>query len=219
MNDYPWQLDVRPLSTWPGTLLRWDQRRPAPFRAPLRSTLATLTREIDALDARHPVLEVAIPPDQFRLDGRPRAQAKAEHPGIVLSLPTTNVGPLRYATDTFDEWQDNLRGIALGLEALRKVERYGITRRGEQYAGFKALPPGQGAISMGGMTVEEAARVVWELAGEPPMIGLNAVITVPSTRITLARQAKGNAHPDRNGGRRALWDELEQALQVLERDA
>jgi hypothetical protein len=210
VSDYPWQLDVRPLTTWPGILLGWNQRRQAPFRAPLRSTLATLTRELGALDARHPVLEVAIPADQFRLDGRPRAQAKAEHPGIVLSLPATNVGPLRYATDTFDTWQDNLRGISLGLEALRKVERYGITRRGEQYAGFKALPPGQGAIAMGGMTRDEAHQVVGQLAG----LGNDEQIT-----DDVIRKAKGAAHPDRNGGQRTLWDELERALQVLERDA
>lgn len=217
MNDYPYSLDVRPLTTWPGSLLRWDQRRQAPFRAPLRSTLTTLTRELDALAARHPVLEVAIPADQFRLDGRPRAQAKADHPGVVLSLPTTSVGPLRYATDTFDQWQDNLRGIALGLEALRKVERYGITRRGEQYAGFKALPPGQGAIAVGGMTRDDAPALIFKLAepAEGEFIDFNDAALV----VAYTRRAKGNAHPDRNGGDRRLWDELERAIAVLERDA
>ena len=32
----------------------------------------------------------------------------------------------------------NLRSIALGLKALRAVDRYGVSRRGEQYAGFRA---------------------------------------------------------------------------------
>jgi hypothetical protein len=38
-------------------------------------------------------------------------------------------------------WQDNLRAVALGLEALRRVERYGIAQRGEQYAGWRRADP------------------------------------------------------------------------------
>lgn len=49
-------------------------------------------------------------------------------------------GPLTYETAEFATWQDNLRAIALGLEALRAVDRYGISKRGEQYRGWKALP-------------------------------------------------------------------------------
>lgn len=45
----------------------------------------------------------------------------------------------QFAVDTYTTWQDNLRAIALGLEALRKVERYGITRGTEQYTGWKML--------------------------------------------------------------------------------
>jgi len=37
-----------------------------------------------------------------------------------------------------EDWRHNVRSIALGLEALRAVDRYGISRRGEQYAGFRA---------------------------------------------------------------------------------
>ena len=210
MNDYPPSLDVRPLTTWPGELLPWHKRQRSQFSAPLRSTLAALTRELSALGARHPVLEVAIPADQFRLDGRPRANAREEHPGIVLSLPHTNVGALRYATDTFTTWQDNLRAVALGLEALRKVDRYGITKRGEQYQGFKALPAGQGAIAMGGMTRSDAMALIATIGEAAP----NQVVD-----SGVIRAAKANAHPDRNGGDRTLWDQLERALAVLERDA
>lgn len=42
-------------------------------------------------------------------------------------------GHLSYPCDTFTTLQDNLRVIALALEALRMVDRYGVTRRGEQY--------------------------------------------------------------------------------------
>jgi hypothetical protein len=57
--------------------------------------------------------------------------------------------------NTLPGWQMNARAIALGLEALRKVDRYGITKRGEQYTGWSALPP---ATPMGAakMTADDA---------------------------------------------------------------
>lgn len=46
-----------------------------------------------------------------------------------------------------------------GLEALRAVDRHGITRRGEQYAGFKALPPGGPSVERGRLLVEQHGSV------------------------------------------------------------
>jgi hypothetical protein len=208
MTDYPWNLDVRPLTTWPGQQTPHSERRWSPFKAGMRQTLSLLTRELGFLNAQHPVMEVAIPPEKFRIDGKPRADATATHPGVVVSLPKTNVGALRYACDAFYEWQDNLRAIALGLEALRKVERYGITKRGEQYVGFKQLPPG--GIQLGaGMTQDEALSIIAEHSGDA---------TGDDDLPTLIRRAKAAAHPDRNDGDRAAWDRVERAIQVLERN-
>jgi hypothetical protein len=215
MTDYPASLDVRPLTTWPGTLTKPGQRQRALFSATLRSTLSLLDRELFQLGARHPVLEVAIEPGQFRLDGRPGATAKAEHPGVVLSLPTTDVGALRYATDTFLTWQDNLRAIALGLEALRKVDRYGITKRGEQYAGFKALPSGGIPMPAGPMTVDEAARVLADMASRHVKVSPDKLINSPEMSRVAYRLAARAHHPDA-GGDRDAWDRLEQAHRVLQ---
>lgn len=210
MSAYPDGLDVRPLTTWLGELTPAHKRTRAQFSATLGSTLGLLTRELAALRCQHPVLEVAIPAGDayWRTDGRPRAHARADHPGIVLSLPSSSAGPLRYATDMFTTWQDNLRAIALGLEALRKVDRYGITRRGEQYAGFRALPPGTGSVSEGGMTPDEAVRVVLDLSGETqwPL--------QPDEQRRVLRTAKRRTHPD-TGGRRVDWDLLGRAEVVI----
>ncbi|MCU1592446.1 MAG: heat shock protein DnaJ domain protein [Frankiales bacterium] len=219
MSDYPASLDVRPLTTWPGTLTPAHRRSRSNFSAPLGATLDVLTRELNALGARHPVLEVAIPADQFRLDGRPRANAREDHPGVVLSLPHTTVGALRYATDTFDRWRDNLRAIALGLEALRKVDRYGITKRGEQYAGFKALPSGIAMPSAAAvqMTVDEAARALLQLAAENGFtVHRDEILTnTDGLRDRAYRHIARYVHPD-TGGDRAIWDRLEQAKHVLD---
>src|SRR5947208_1880483 len=82
--------------------------------------------------------QFAVTESDIRLDGRPRARAVASHPGVVLAFDSRH-GPLKYAVDTFDRWQDNLRAIALGLEHLRAVDRYGVTRRGEQYTGWRQI--------------------------------------------------------------------------------
>ncbi len=55
----------------------------------------------------------------------------------------------------------------LGLEALRKVSRYGIGEHGEQYTGWKALPSGI-AMPATQMSKEDAARL---LASEAVMTG------------------------------------------------
>ena len=205
MNDYPSSLDVRPLTTWPGALTADHARTRSTFSAPLSATLALLTRELDKLGARNAVMEVAIPAEQFRIDGRPRAAAKAAHPGVVLSLPHTKFGSLRYAGDTFTTWQDNLRAIALGLEALRKVERYGITRRGEQYAGFKALPTAQRDEPF-----DKTSAAAFLLLQS----GL-AASRQPSVTEQY-RAAVRRLHPDR-GGDTALFQRLQDAMSVLGR--
>lgn len=203
-HDYPDSLTVRPLTTWPGPRTPDAKRVRSQFSAPLKSTLAVLDRELTKLSAWSPVMEVAIAENQFRVDGRPRAAARAEHPGVVLSLPRTSVGALRYAADRYLAWQDNLRAIALGLEALRQVERYGITRRGEQYAGFKALPPGVD----GPIDADAAATLLQRAAG------YTTDLTDPARLDAVFRAASKKAHPDK-GGTAADFDRLVQARDLL----
>jgi len=135
-------LRARPLTTWPGREMtpRADRRR-SPFSAPFGDTTVLLRRELDHLGARKAVLELAIEERDIRVDGLPRAAARAAHPGVVLSFDTLH-GSLRYAVDRFTSWQDNLRAIALGLESLRRVDRYGMSGDGQQYRGWLALEAG-----------------------------------------------------------------------------
>ena len=116
----------------------------SPFRAAWGNTVKDLAREIGHLQPRQAIVEVDMSETAFRLDGLPRASATAMSPGVILTLVGTEHGDLRYPCSTFHTWQDNVRAIALALEALRKVDRYGVTKRGEQYAGWKALPAGDG---------------------------------------------------------------------------
>lgn len=146
-------IQFRPIDTWPGTETR--SRRRATFSASLGSTMALLGRELRELNAKNVVALIAMHESDFRIDGIPYANARASHPGVVIAFDS-RFGPLKFAVDTFTTWEDNLRAIALGMEALRKVDRYGVTKRGEQYTGWKALP--SGSDDDHGIPDAEAAR-------------------------------------------------------------
>jgi len=194
-------MDVRfrPISTWPGEHTPPHQRKSRwSFKASWPQTLDLLDRELYQLGARNIVIEIALRESDIRLDGWPRADARSpSHPGVVVSFDSKH-GPLRYATDVFEYWQHNVRAIALGLEALRKVDRYGITRRGEQYTGWKALPPG---IALGPAAFESreaAARFILETA-EENVDWLEDMLGDIELAKGFYRTASKKAHPDAGG--------------------
>ncbi len=106
------------------------------------------------------------------------------------------------------DWQHNVRAIALTLEALRAVDRYGATETGQQYAGFKALPAGR-AMPASHMTTEAAYDVLCDV------LDLRDVADLDVDDAVLIRRAKAAAHPDRHAGDRTLWDQVELAAAVL----
>jgi hypothetical protein len=189
VSDWPDTLKVGPIGEWPGTLTPERQRRMSPFSATLSSTLRILDREIYGLvdtkaQQESAELLIAIPASQFRNDGRPYARAIAEHPGVILSLDSRH-GHLSYPCDTFTTWQDNLRAVVLALEALRKVDRYGVTRRGEQYRGFLAIE----ATAMSADPFSDArSALAWLIERFPQ--------PDDPTPATAVRMAKRAAHPD-----------------------
>jgi hypothetical protein len=130
---------VRPIDRWPGAETPDHARTWSQFSASLGSTLATLAKELRALDARNVALCIDLRERDIRLDGLPRADARPLTPRVLLAFDS-KWGPLQYATDVYRSWEENLRAIALSMEALRAVDRYGVSKRGEQYRGWKALP-------------------------------------------------------------------------------
>lgn len=145
------EIKCRPISTFPEEF-KAGRMASSPFRSGWTATMELLERELDKLGARGAVIELALTEREIRLDGWPRAEARPSHPGVVISFDSRH-GPLRYGTDAFPHWQDNVRAIALGLEALRKVDRYGIGKRGEQYQGWRQL--GSGAPDMSRAEAQE----------------------------------------------------------------
>lgn len=178
---------TRPISTWPGT--RTGGRTHSRFKATYGASEDLLMRELQHLRAKDVVLEIDISPSDLRLDGTLRANAKPQGPRVCLYAATKH-GPLMMPCDTYWDWRDNVRAIALSLEALRQVDRYGCSARGEQYRGWTAIPASTSMTTK----VEAAWRLLADiLGGDPPS---------PRDRAALDRcyrDAAKVAHPDAGG--------------------
>jgi hypothetical protein len=162
------EFDIIPIKRWPDDWSRNDTGKGSPFSAPWSSTLELLTRELEFLNAKQVQIQIDVEPSKVRKDGMLRADARASYRGVILSFTTKQFGALSYPCNAYEgwgseqpSWQVNIRAIALGLESLRRVERYGIANRGQQYAGFAELGSG---IAVSRMTEEEAWEVLYDLA-------------------------------------------------------
>jgi hypothetical protein len=146
----------RALPVWPYPTTPRDQRRSRyTFKASWADTLAKLQDEIRWLDGSNVVIGAGVREADIRKDGYPRAEARQpSHPGVEISFDSIH-GRLVYSTDVCELWQHNVRSIALGLEALRAVDRYGISARGQQYAGWAQIGPGGPDAERGRRLVEQ----------------------------------------------------------------
>lgn len=222
-------LTFRPLKNRPDTWRPADAERPASrFDSTYTATLDLLDRELVHLKATAAFLQVdlADPVNGVRVDGQLRANAKVVHPGVILTIETRTHGTLVYPCDRFrggwgqsgTAWQQNLRAIALGLEALRKVERYGIAERGQQYAGFAELGSGDGMPApMGGgsMSIQDAAEFLSIESGRVVTAEQILNTTVGGEHAKRAyRVAARKHHPD-HGGDGGMFALVREARTVL----
>jgi hypothetical protein len=193
---------------WPGELTKG--RSFSQFRADWPTTKRLLALELRMLSARNLVAQVALPEGAIRQDGMPRADARPEHPGVIISFDTPK-GTLRFACDRFPYFEDNVRAIALGLEALRRVDRYGLAGDRMQYRGFQAIEPPKPRL-----TREDAAE---RLAVAARDVGYSFIRSTlrddPAARNLAWRFIAKRYHPDA-GGDRDAWALLEEAKALLD---
>lgn len=195
-----WQIE--PLGPWTRPTTK-DRAPSGRFKASWTDTLDLLARETEKLGCRTAIaVRVNVQTGDIRRDGMLRANARVGFPGVAVSFES-RFGPLTYATDAYDHWQANVRAIALSLEALRAVDRYGVSKSGEQYAGWRAI---ESSTSAGFNSRADALKflriLVEDIAGQLP---------TPE----LLRRAAKHAHPDQNGGDRSRWDRVDQARRLL----
>lgn len=243
MSDVRFRVEA--LGQWGEAETPAQQRQAPQFSAGWDSTVRLLTREVELLGGREVVVAIDIDPrDVRKTDGLPTARARyGSFPGARVTFPSRH-GTLVYGTDVYraggrwksgrdagdgtrspgrqtwmPAWQANVRAIALSLEALRAVDRHGVTRRGQQYAGFRALPPG--AIAMPGRADEfptADAAAAW-LREQAAVLGYSTsaerLVADPDELRATWRKLARAAHPD-VGGDRSQWERLVAAKELVE---
>ncbi len=190
---------VRPLSAAAKLRMTGKGTEISPFRANWSATETLLESELRAVRASDVVLMVNCAEADLRLDGQLRANARLPSPHTALAFKTPR-GPLMFACGRFRTWQDNVRGIALGLQALRKIERYGIGQSDEQYEGFRQIAAQAEAVPVPTWAVtlaKHSGMTVRAVMAEPQV----------AYRVAVTR-----THPDK-GGDPAAFREVQEARQ------
>jgi hypothetical protein len=163
---------------------------------------------------RRAYIQADVTERDIRIDGHLRADASPRSSRVIIGAHTKH-GPISLPCDTYDDWQDNIRAIALALEALRKVDRYGVTKRGEQYRGLKQITAGDGPIN----SEEAAAFIVKHChpeADRSQQFKASDVVLFEDAFESCYRDAAKRLHPDVAGeAARPEWDKLQRAAAIL----
>jgi hypothetical protein len=192
----PYSYSMLP-TVWPGKQRPDGFRRiKGPFKVTTWSRIEReLSRELAHLGAKDVVIALDMPkPQSWNMQGAPRADARAQSPAAIVSFTRRDGNRLTFPCDTYADWQTNIYAIAMSLEKLRAVDRYGVTQGDQQYVGFRALPPG-GSTSTPAMTEDEAAQLLGEFSDLPAHV----ILAEPSVARVAIRAAKGRSHPDADG--------------------
>lgn len=206
---------VQSITNWPGKIN--DDPRWSPFRKTYKDTIKLLEYELSKADAQFSslILQMFVEPRMIRLDGQLRADAKVLRPGVIFSftrLRNIHCNPqtgkmqgtpqhVNFPCDAFTDWQDNLRAIALSMERLRHVERYGVFKY-DDIVSRLALPTADGKQT----TREEAAAFLAVHSG----LAMADILVDPDVRQSAYRKAARELHPDR-GGSIATFARLQEA--------
>lgn len=207
----------RPMKLWPDTVK--IERLRAPFKADHRGTLGLLEREVRMIRGVDAVVELALHEKQFTREGLPYSEARPDHPGVIVRVrkPVLNpkgkqdMVPLYFPAARFSTWQANLRAVAISLEDLRRIDRYGVTQNSQQYLGFgKYLP---GPVHEGVLTLDAAAVLIANEGGGVPY---SSIIGSVETYRASYRRAAARLHPDAGEHDADKWERLQAAKTLLD---
>lgn len=196
---------------WPAVPTQEPER--SRFDSTMGSTVGLLARELRMVGAEDITLEMDIQPSMIRNDGLPYANARPRRQALILTFRTKHGHRPAFPADKYDDWRDNLRAIALTLEALRAVERWGVIQSGGQYVGL-ALP-GEGQ-STSTMSAFDAAAVLLREGNGGGIHEARDVVEDYDTAGRLFKAAVRRTHPDRLGHHSSRFHEVMEARKRLE---
>jgi hypothetical protein len=143
----------------------------------VRIATQRLEGQLDALGATTPTLSTNV---SLRLDGSPRSDEEPRDPGASVWF-TFKGKACVMACDRWNRVADNIAALAAHIDAIRRVDRYGVGSIEQALAGYKALPTDTAADW----------RSVFGFAKEAPV----SVDELNDAYRTWARQK----HPDAGG--------------------
>lgn len=207
---------------FPRKLTPADERSYSRFKKSWPQILDDLERETYLLEARDGSIVIRTFHESYdiRNDGKLAGNVREpKYPGVVLAFDVPSADrerwvPMAFECDQFTTWRANVQAIAGALEALRKVERYGVSSRGKtnaHYEGYKALPSAEGKVS----TRESAAAFMATHSG----VAMKEILFSDTARATAFRKAAHKLHPDREGGSTEEFQKLNEANKVLQEPA
>lgn len=203
-----------PIERWPGKPTASYSRKKAQFKSSYLQTLDLLESELGKLRAREILIQAHFTRDQIRNDGWPKNTARPSGVGVIVSFESPK-GPLSFPCDTFTSYEDNLRAIGLALQALRAVDRYGVTRGNEQYRGWARI---EAPADQPFRTTEEASVFLASQAypDKPhPLPIADRILVLADERDAAYRLAAKRLHPDATGGSHEMFVRLRAAMKLL----
>lgn len=214
---------IEPLGDyWPAGMKRrssWEQAGDQ-FKSRFSDTLDRLEYELGKIYAEQVIIRLAVDARNLTNSGRLKnTDQSLGYSGVILNfVRVTSYGanrrevPHEFANDHYRQWKANLHGIALTLEALRGINRWGCAQREQQYTGFAALPPGDGMPPPQELwTPQKAADLLARHSG----FTAGAILSDPEVRSIAHKRAVQANHPDRAGGDHEEMLRITKAVAVL----
>lgn len=180
---------------WPSGLPRSTPAK-ARFKTSFSQARRSLYSELDRLGAEHIVLSMNV--EYYERGGVQMPYADRRQPddaGVAVYFLLEGER-MCFASDAWDRVEHNMRAIALTIEAMRGIERWGVNEaKRRAFSGFKALPPAEAALEPSHAATPEP--VDWrKILGVPEEFAY--LITWDQVE-SLYRQRVRTSHPDRKG--------------------
>lgn len=167
---------------WPEGWKRTNYPEPSRFKTGFGAARVKLSAEIERMGGSKVIISTNVP---LRNDGMPRASAPEPKDSGVSVYFRYKGKDMVFACDKFRYSRENIYAIAMTIEALRGIERWGASDMMERaFSGFKALA----AISGEGENP-------WMVLG----LGSERGSVKPEDIVRAHRLLMMTAHPDKGG--------------------
>lgn len=156
---------------WPQGWPREGAKENGRFRSTLSAALSSLRKEIDMLGGKSMVLSSNVT----------LGAERPKDPGVVAYF-TLRDQSIAIPCDRWNRVEDNVKAIALTVEAMRGMERWGAKHMiTAMFNGFAALP-------------ERTGPSCWEILGISPNASVEKIMQAWRDRAQVAHPDKGGTH-------------------------